>query len=252
MDSLPQPSTLPELEDDDRYRVYSRTEILAILRGVVDKGCLVTINFNMGTEFVLTSLLHINPEFEELVFDYGPDEARNRRLLQAERMTIVTEHEHIKIQFTAQHAQTTVFEEHPAFRIRLPQSLMRLQRREFFRAAPPASRPILTHLGVAVGAICTKLEVRVVNISCGGVALAVEGQVPDAEIGKVYQALQIQLPEVGAVTSDIEIRNISQFTGRNSKLMTRLGCRFIDLPTAMANMVQRYITKLEISRRQHT
>jgi c-di-GMP-binding flagellar brake protein YcgR len=126
---------------------------------------------------------------------------------------------------------------------------MRLQRRQFFRAAPPASRPIVSRLRVETGAAGTTLEVRILDISCGGVALGVEGQVPGAEIGQIYEQLQIELPDVGTIISDIEICNISQFLGRNSKLMTRLGCQYLHLSASMTNMLQRYITKLEISRR---
>jgi flagellar brake protein len=252
MESLHQSSTLPELEEDERYQVHSRTEILAMLNGILDDGLLVTISFNQGKASILTSLLRISPNSKELVFDCGPDEERNRQLLEAQRMTVVTERDHIKIQFRAQAIETTVFEERPAFSIPVPQTVMRLQRRQFFRAAPPASRPIMSKLQIDSDDHLTDLDVRILDISCGGVALGVEGQVPGAEIGKLYEVLQIQLPEVGSISSDIEICNMSQFPGRNSRLMTRLGCRFINLPSAMTNMLQRYITKLEISRKQHT
>jgi c-di-GMP-binding flagellar brake protein YcgR len=243
---------LSELEEDSRYQIQSRAEVIAILRGILDKGALVTINFDQGKEFVLSSLLRINPEFEELVFDIGPDEACNHRLLQTERLTVVTEQDHIKIQFRGHGAEATTFEEQPAFRIRLPQTLMRLQRREYFRAAPPASRSIKTQLRTEVNGTNASIEAKVLDISCGGVALVADGQIPGVEVGKIYHMLVVQLPEIGTITFDIEIRSIAQFTGRASVLMTRLGCQFVSLPAAMMYMVQRYITKLEVSRKQRT
>ena len=117
------------------------------------------------------------------MFDCGPDDLRNRELLEAQRMTIVTERDHIKIQFRAYSIETTVFEDRPAFCIPLPEILMRLQRRQFFRAAPPASRPIVSRLRVETGAAGTTLECEP-WISCGGVALGVEGQVPGAKSAK--------------------------------------------------------------------
>ena len=244
-----QPSAPQELEEDDRYQVHSRTEIIAILNGMLDEGLLMTVHFNQGKDFILTSLLRISPDSDELVFDCGPDDLLNDQLLEAQRMTIVTERDHIKIQFRAYSIETTVFEDRPAFCVPLPQILMRLQRRQFFRAAPPASRPIVSRLRVSTGEAITIVDVRILDISCGGVALGIEGQVAGAEIGQIYEQLQIQLPEIGTVVSDIETCNISQFPGRNSKLMTRLGCQFVYLPASMTNMLQRYITKLEISRR---
>jgi c-di-GMP-binding flagellar brake protein YcgR len=252
MESLEQSIPLPELDEDERYEVHSRTEILAILNGILDAGLLVTISFNQGKAFILTSLLHISPISKELVFECGPDEEINRQLLEAQRMTVVTERDHIKIQFRAQAIETTVFEERPAFSIPMPQTVMRLQRRQVFRAGAPASRPIMSKLQIDNAGHFINLGVRVLDISCGGVALGAEGHVPGAEIGKRYEALQIQLPEIGIISSDIEICNMSQFSGTGSKLMTRLGCRFIYLPSAMTSMLQRYVTKLEISRRQRT
>lgn len=246
-DSLP----LPELDEDERYQVHSRTEILAILRIIKEKKRLVTFNFNQGRDFILTCLLEVNPEFEELVFDYGRDEEENKALLATDKITIVTEDEHIKIQFRAQRAESTAFQGKPAFRIRLPRMLIRLQRREYFRIPAPVADPLTSKLALST-TTNEKIDVRIADISRGGVALIIEGQIPDIEVGKIYRGLKIDLPEVGIISADVEIRNISQYTARNDSLMKRIGCKFINLPNALANMVQRYITKLEVSRRKRS
>lgn len=239
---------LPELDEDERYQVHSRTEILAILRVIKENKPLVTFNFNQGRDFILTCLLEINPEFEELVFDYGRDEQKNEALLAAERITIITENDQIKIQFRVQRVEHTIFEGKPAFRIRLPRMLVRLQRREFFRIPAPLAEPLTSKLPIDPKTN-KKIDVRIADISRGGVALIAQGQLPDIEVGKIYRGLKIDLPEVGIISADIEIRNISQYTARDDSLMKRMGCKFINLPNASANMVQRYITKLEVSRR---
>ena len=75
-------SAKPEIEsvDMERFQVYSRVEILAVLRAIQAQRVLMTLYFNHGDEFILTTLLSVNPEFEEMVFDAGPDKQLNKRL----------------------------------------------------------------------------------------------------------------------------------------------------------------------------
>jgi len=239
-----------ELEEDDRYWVYSRAEILAILRAVQEQRTLVTITFHQGKDFVITTLLYIDPESQALVFDYGPDESLNQALANADRMTIITEHNNVKVLFRSQRAEEVLFDEKPAFRVALPEGLMRLQRREFFRVAPSMGDPLRSQLPVNVDRSKTKIEVNVLDISCGGVALIADSELPGVQVGQVVKGVQIELPEIGIITADVEIRNISQYSDRNDSMMKRIGCQFVNLPGTIARMVQKYIINREVARKK--
>lgn len=243
---------IPRQDEDsefERFQVHSRFEIVSLLREVADSHALVTVYFNRGAEFIVTSLLDVNPEFEELVFDLGADESANRRLLGSGRMTAVTFLDRVKLQFSAQHAELTAYENLPAIRIRLPESLLRLQRRDFFRIRTPVARPILAAATHPLEKD-RKLRLRVVDLSCDGAGLVAGEGEGDAglETGMTLRGVRIELPEVGLLTVALEVRNIRAHDEGMRRNLRRYGCQFIGIAPSLTNSIQRYITKIQRER----
>jgi c-di-GMP-binding flagellar brake protein YcgR len=234
----------PDALDQERYQVYSRFEIVSLLRALADAHVPVTIYFNRGAEFIVTNVLDVNPEFEELILDLGADAAANRRLLRSARMTVVAFLDRIKLQFQAQRAEETVHEHLPAVRIRLPESLLRLQRREFYRIRTPVARPLAASVPDPSDP-GRRLSLRVADLSCGGVAL-VAGE-SDAALapGTILQDCRIDLPEVGVLNTALEVRSAAKHEEGARKNLRRYGCQFVALPPALASALQRYITTTE-------
>ena len=232
--------------DPERYSLYSRLEIINVLRSLMDHHTLVTISFHYGERFVVTNVLAINPDFEEVIFDYGADQAMNRSLLQADKLTVVSYVDHIKIQFTANRAEATQFEGQPAFRLRLPQKILRLQRREFYRVKVPLSKPIYCEMSLAQDQPASKFRVH--DLSCGGISMIGYPQHISFVPGTVFRACKIELPEVGSVTSDIDIAYEIETTHRGGEKTKRCGAAFLNMPGWMSALVQRYITKIDRER----
>lgn len=227
---------------DERYTLRARLEIVSLLRAVADQRAPVTLYFLGGSGFVVSSLLHVNPEFEELVFDVGADAEANARLLRATRITLVTWLDGVKMQFTAQRAESTLYDGLAALRMRVPAELLRLQRREFFRAKTPVVNAIHAVVPLAPGH--EPLALRILDISAGGVALAAPENAPRLEVEKVYANCRIALPEFGEMRTGLEIRSHVVVAEPGAKVH-RYGCRFQGLPQAAAQGVTRYIMKLE-------
>ena len=243
---LNQPAASDAL-DHERYQVHSRFEIASLLRAVADSHIAVTVYFNRGAEFIVTNVLDVNPEFEELILDLGADDTANRRLLQSDRMTVVTFLDHIRLQFQAQRAEETIHQQLPALRIRLPDMLLRLQRRNFFRLRTPVARPLAAIIPDP-RAPDRHISLRVIDLSCGGVALlAGEG---DAEFaaGTILQGCRIDLPEIGVLSAALEVRSAAKHSEGARMNMRRYGCQFVGLAPALASAVQRYITRTERER----
>lgn len=235
--------------DHERYQVHSRFEIVSLLRAVADARVPVTIYFNQGDEFIVTNVLDVNPEFEELILDLGADNAANQRLLKSARMTVVTFLDHIRLQFQAQRAEQTVHEQLPALRIRLPEVLLRLQRRDFYRIRTPVARPIATSFPDPANRD-RRVSLRIFDLSCGGVALvAGEGELA-LEPGTMLADCRSDLPEVGVLNTALEVRSAAKHEEGARKDLRRYGCQFVRLPPALASAVQRYISKTERERAQ--
>ncbi len=236
----------PASADYERYQVHSPVEIVSLLRGVVDSHALVTIFFNHGGDFIVTSLLSVNTEFNELVFDLGADRDANVHLLRSQRLNIVTYLDHVKLQFSSGSASQIVFDEMPALRIRIPESVLRLQRRNFYRLKTPVAKPLLVNLPHPV-MIGDRLELRVLDLSCGGVAILVP-ELLTADVGTLLADCRIELPDFGPLKVSLEVRNSAIVPDAGGKKMRRLGCQFVDLPGPMVTQVQRYINKIERTR----
>jgi len=233
--------------DHERYQVYSRIEIVSLLRAVADSHIAVTVYFNQGAEFIVTNVLDVNPEFEELILDLGADDAANRRLLESTRMTVVTFLDHIRIQFLAQRAEETIHGQLPALRIRLPEVVTRLQRRNFYRIRASVVKPIFASFVDPVDP-ARRASLRILDLSCGGVAMVSDAREPAYEPGTILEDCRIELPEVGVLNTALEVRNAGKHEEGARTSLRRYGCQFVSLPPALANAVQRYITRTERER----
>ena len=53
---------LEQSDDYSQYLLHSRTEILAVLRSIIQKGTLITAHFDQGRSFFLTSMIALQPD----------------------------------------------------------------------------------------------------------------------------------------------------------------------------------------------
>lgn len=240
---------VPELDEEDfeRFLVHDRFEIISILRRLQAKREQVTLNMD-GQGFVLTVLLAVNPDYEEIVFDCGRDAESNRRIMQAERMTLVANIDGIKVQFSARGADPTVFEGRPALRMRLPDLVLRLQRRDFYRI--PAS--LTCEATMECEGKVRVLELRVTDLSLGGLALVTDKTYVKFEPGQVLPNCRVNLGTLGRLDLDLEVKNVCDVRARNGMRQTRIGCGFPHLPRDMETLVSRYIGQKERERRMRT
>ena len=242
------PRPEPDTPDCEQYLTYSRREIINVLEDIIEHRALVTVYFNQGDEHFVTSLLQVNPEFEELVFDGAPSTPLGEGLLEARSVTFVTFLDQIKIQFHAQRVENTSFDGAPALRARLPDSLLRLQRRNFYRVPASKVAPLLCEIPLPG----SKMPARFVigDISVGGLGMIAGPTLAEFQSGTVFSDCKIELPGHGSLTVSLEIRNNQGLSDNGEGVERyRYGCQFIDLAGPMVSLIQRYINQLERNRR---
>lgn len=234
-----------------QYLLYSRSEILFVLRSVMQKKCMLTVYFDGGRSFFLTTLLAISDDGNWLYFDFASDPETSRRALSANRLMFTTMLERVKVQFSLDGLQQVSAGNRPAFAGRLPETLLRLQRREHFRLSTPVINPLKCVLELpAAGGGCSKHELVVLDISGGGVGLSVPDAVaPRFAIGAIFHDCRIELPEEGRVVTNLCVRNAFTVTNKAGHQYQRAGCEYVDLPGTALTAVQRYITRVERERK---
>lgn len=237
-----------QADDYSKYLLYSKSEILFILRALREKGSLVSVYFNQGNDFLLTSVLAVDDE--GITLDFGANAKMNEQALASSKLILVTAHDKVKIQFSTPRLEATQHGGRPAFRTPLPQSLLRLQRREYYRLTTPIANPLKCVIPFRLqdGAERT-FDVNVVDISGGGVAVVAPPEgVPFAPEMR-FENCRINLAEAGTVTTTLEVRNVFDVTLRSGARVRRAGCQFLNLSGPMATIIQRYIIKIQRERK---
>ncbi|NEX62700.1 flagellar brake protein [Noviherbaspirillum galbum] len=235
-------------DDLSQYRVYSRREIISLLRAMCERNQLVSMRAD-GGENVVTSVLEIDEASDLVVIDRAPGKLTNQRILDSENVTFETVLDSIRILFFATEMQECLYEERPALCAPLPKSVIRLQRREHFRVPTPVANPLKCIIPKQNddGSV-TSVLVMLKNISANGIGVIDEKKQLDNTIGAVYKDCKLEIPGGPPVIATLQIRNSLDQSLPSGKAVRRLGCMFVNLPNASMSNIQRFITKLERER----
>lgn len=249
--SQPNPQLRDEPESpESRYGVHSRLEILALLHAIMTRRCLVNLDLPKSRHIVVTSILELDVPNRRVFLDVARGDALNRELLSGDGAEFIAQLDGIHISFHTSPVRLATHDGLPALEIDVPDCLIRLQRREHFRVAVPR----------ALGAHCLipapdeqrePANLQLIDIGCGGIALAdVSGRV-GPETGRIFENCSLILPELKVTPVRLEVRNSTQIRLANGAFQTRIGCRFDSLPADALPRLQRFVMKLERERR-HT
>lgn len=239
------------VEDVSPYQVHSRREIVGLLRAIFQENQLVSMQTDGGAEAVVTSILQIDEESDMVVIDRAPSNTSNQRILASDNISFETVLHNIRIMFFTDQVHECLYENLPALYIKIPQSVIRLQRRENYRVPMTVSSPVRCTIVIPpddAGQGGTTVVVTLKDISGGGISVLDEKKLLDATIGRIYKDCRLDLPGGNTVTATLQIRNSHDITLPTGRSIRKLGCMFVDLPKGMAAAVQRYITKLERER----
>ncbi len=236
---------LSEEEKDKNFLIRTEIDILFILRGIMQKNTLIALYFGSEDNFILTSILAIDTDKKKIIVDYGTDEQLNQLVLQAKKLTFVTSQNRVKIEFSCENINKAKFENRDAIVVNLPESLIRMQRRNYFRVSTPTTRPLKCIIPIPSNGKTAKAEITLLDISCGGIGVIDHHPVISFDPGIIFKNCQITLPKIGTVSTTIQAMNTYEITLKNGLSCKRAGCQFIDLPASMEAMIQRYIVKQE-------
>lgn len=241
---------LMQADDYGKYLLHSKKEIAFILRAMCDRGSLITVYFNQGNDFLLTTLLSVSADGSAMLLDPGSDAEMNRKALASEKLTFIATHDKVKIQFIVRRLARAEYQGREAFRAATPEELLRLQRREFYRLTAPIAHPLRCAIPVRLAdGSETVVDTTVIDISGGGLAVMAPPEGIEFETDHLFEHCRIELPEVGTITATLRVRSVFEFTLRSGTRSKRAGCQFIDLPGPMTTLIQRYIIRVERERK---
>ena len=232
-----------------RFALHSRSEILSLLRAIMQRKLLVNLDLPGSRHIVVTSVIAVDASTNRLILDVARGDALNRELLSGKGAEFITQLDGVSISFATGPVSLVDYDKLPALSVAVPASLIRLQRREHFRVTLPIARPVKCIVPPQGDSDPEAIQTHIVDIGCGGVALMDPSGRLGTDTGRVLERCLLLLPELDPVITTLEIRNAAQIRRPNGAFQTRLGCRFIGLPNDAAAMLQRFVMKIERDRR---
>jgi c-di-GMP-binding flagellar brake protein YcgR len=234
-----------EVQDWHNFEIGSRREIASLLRQIGEKNQLVRMLVRGEQDVCVTTILDMDAD--TLLLDCSIDPAQNLRILATKRLRFETTLDKIRIVFVADNVETATYEGRPALRCAIPATLVRLQRREYYRMETPVASPIRVTIPLLMEGGGSAEAFTVADISVGGLALLDNKLLLTNSQGQKLPHCSIALPD-GVISTTLVVRNAIELTLLNGKQSRRIGCEFLDLSRGSLASVQRYITKLERER----
>jgi c-di-GMP-binding flagellar brake protein YcgR len=243
------PSAADHDEQMARYTLHSRADILFQLRTLHKRKLLVNLDLLGSRQIVVTSLLAVNEANNTIILDCAQGDALNQELMSGKGAEFVAQLDGVSISFATGPVALCTYDKLPALRIAIPKSLVRLQRREHFRVAMPIANPVRCIVPSLSADDRDPITTHIVDIGCGGVALAETSGRLGTETGRILPDCRLLLPENVTLVTSLEVRNSAQIRLHNGAFQTRLGCKFVELPNDMAATLQRFVMDIERARR---
>ncbi|MBI1175056.1 MAG: hypothetical protein GC139_07295 [Sideroxydans sp.] len=228
-------------DEAERFLVRSRKEIQFTLHAIAEKGLRVALYYDDGNSFILTTALAADAQ--GLWLESGPKPTDNRRLAQSKHIVFVSSYHQIKIQFESRQAEMVMYQNAPAFYLPLPDTLLRIQRRDYYRLATHLLKPLKCTIPIKPGLPAHKREMNIMDISSGGIALVCQAEDTALQPGKVYPNCRIHLSGDLSISVTLEVRNSFVISKPSGETFRRVGCQFFRLDGKTEIVLQRYITQ---------
>lgn len=226
-----------------QYRIDTPVQIVALLREVQDARSQVVLHFS-SSRSIASRVLDVWPQTGRMALDFGLETSANEALFAAGEAMAETNLHQVSVQFHVGGLRLIQLPDGVALEAALPPSALRIQRREAFRVPTPVLRPLILSVP-AQGEWERELELRVADISSGGVSTVCEAEAFLPTAGTVLRDCRLELQDVGLVVADLEVRHVKVVTDAQNKRQTQCGMRFLNLSPQMSSFVQRYVMQLE-------
>ena len=231
------------VEDTEKYVLRTRREIIPLLKALTKKPDPVTAKIPDSTHTMITAVLDVLPNKNLMVLDYGPAEALNKKLLAADRVICTTRHEMVETRFNCSNLKQVKYKGEPAFAVPLPDSVLHLQRRGYFRIKPLTSHPAYLGLTLENDQV---LNLKLIDIGIKGLSLQDNLFRLHTAQGKLFENCKLTLPANPSLNVNFELRYSASSSSRDGQEFNRVGGRFINLNPNDEFNLQRFINMVQI------
>ncbi|HEY8881172.1 MAG TPA: flagellar regulator YcgR PilZN domain-containing protein [Roseateles sp.] len=229
----------------EELRVAASAEIAAYLQQLQRENAGVMLSGPRG-QSLSSRIVALDVDAGVIGLEIGTDpEGISQALVAEAEITAVAYLGAIKLQFELEEPVLVSGEQGTVLRSALPTRLYRFQRRQSFRVQPASSaypRVVLPG-GEAFGRV-----LRVLDLSIGGLALALPPDAAPLPLGQASEGLVLELDRISALNITLLPHHVSPIAGDASG-MQQLGCSFVDLDANAGRSLQVYVDQTQKRRR---
>lgn len=244
-DNIVDTPKIDSIENMEHYMLYGRGEIMQKLRQLGKKHSLITLHFDEST--MLSTVVDVLSDKNLLVLDYGGSEEMNEKLLKHNRAVVKTDYDGIQAQFTIKDIRKARLQGKASFACPLPEDVLWVQRREYYRVRIPLSEVVTCEL---IHGDNNRTEYPVLDISTGGIALFDKDDELELEPGNIFHNCKLTLGDHSSAYINLEIRNHILKNPNNPEEGTRCGCAFINLTGDFEVDLQKFINIVDLQQKR--
>lgn len=244
-DNIVDTPKIDSIENMEHYMLYGRGEIMQKLRQLGKKHSLITLHFDEST--MLSTVVDVLSDKNLLVLDYGGSEEMNEKLLKHNRAIVKTDYDGIQAQFTIKDIRKARLQGKASFACPLPEDVLWVQRREYYRVRIPLSEVVTCEL---IHGDNNRTEYPVLDISTGGIALFDKDDELELEPGNIFHNCKLTLGDHSTAYINLEIRNHILKNPNNPEEGTRCGCAFINLTGDFEVNLQKFINIVDLQQKR--
>lgn len=255
MTSSQEDSSVPVFEVDqaETYRDFflrNRLEILSTLRALEKHRIMVTVYLDEGSNFFLSNIVAVDDNSGQFFLDASTQASNNQQATQSRQITLTANLDRVKTQIRLASLQLTTLAGKAALAATLPERILRLQRREFFRLETPRAQPLRCKIAAKWVTGIELFDFPLHDISGGGLSLI--GKISLAEkfsLGELFQDCRLEIPGESVLSVNLRVCEILKIELPSGDQQLRLGCEFVSLPGTRLTLIERYITRIERERK---
>ena len=223
----------------------SQIEIRGVLDALAQRRTAISadIEDDRGEELLfLTRLLHVDPAGQFIVIACNRDKRANQALIACPAPVLHANLDNAHIEFAAADPVDVMFRGVAAIRLRFPEALLRLRRREHPRVRVPPSVPLRC---IADSGGFTPFEAQITDISVAGMGAMIYAVDIKLPVGTVLKHCKIVHPRGDAVVVDVEVRYSVRVMLPDGEWAHRSGFRFLAQPPGLAELIKIFVLDLE-------
>jgi flagellar brake protein len=227
------------------FRISAPTEMAALFRTLQDGN--VALNLNPPQGGALTTTLWASDATRGVLsFSAEPQDPQLPSLLDANEAVVVGYLDEIKVQFDVHDLVLVHGARASALNAAYPREVFRFQRRNSYRVRPLINTSPLARLRHPMIPEM-ELELRVIDVSVGGCALLLPGNVPSMAPGVRINQVLIELDADTRFLTALRLQHVSSINGETGGV--RLGCEMVQLESEAERALQRFIDQTQKRRR---